>query len=116
MSPRLAVIAVFLVLLTCLGAALLWGRQEAQAAAQWQTLAKAQEDRAMALAGRLRASQQALAVTQRRASLAETRIREVLSAHQEWRDAPVPAPIRDRLCEYVSCAPVRATEVRRPGG
>lgn len=110
-----AVVAI-VVLLAALAGSLLWGRWQAAEATRYEATALALEADLTALRGRLEASQRAAAAAQRRASTAESTIRGALNENPDWRDAPVPPAIRDRLCEYVSCAPVRATEVPRPSG
>lgn len=112
-SPTAVLIGVLLV---ALSGSLLWGRWKAAEAARYEATAEALEADLTALRGRLEASQRAAAAAQRRASTAESTIRGALNENPDWRDAPVPPAIRDRLCEYVSCAPVRASEVPRPGG
>lgn len=110
-----AVVAI-VVLLAALSGSLLWGRWKAAEATRYEATAEALEADLTALRGRLEASQRAAAAAQRRASTAESTIRGALNENPDWRDAPVPPAIRDRLCEYVSCASVRAPEVPRPGG
>lgn len=98
-----------------LSGSLLWGRWQAAEATRYEALAQRLETDLTALQGRLEASQRAAAAAQRRATTAESTIRGALNANPDWRDAPVPPAIRDRLCEYASCAPVRASEVPHPG-
>lgn len=112
-SPTAVLIGVLLVTLS---GSLLWGRWQAAEATRYEATALALEADLTALRGRLEASQRAAAAAQRRATTAESTIRGALNENPDWRDAPVPPAIRDRLCEYVSCAPVRAPEVPRPGG
>jgi len=94
---------------------LLWGRWQAAEATRYEALAQRLETDLSALQGRLEAAQRATTAAQRRATTAESTIRGALNENPDWRDAPVPAAIRDRLCEFASCAPVRAPEVPHPG-
>lgn len=90
---------------------LLWGRWQAAEATRYEALAQRLETDLSALQGRLEAAQRATTAAGQRATTAEITIRGALNANPDWRNAPVPADIRNRLCEFTSCAPVRASEV-----
>lgn len=106
MPSRLTLTGWLCLLVLCLCTAL-WASGLRSERDRYKATAEQSTQQLRAVQERLTASNKALRAAEGRASTAEATIRGALNANPSWRDSAVPADVRDRLCEYLSCAPVR---------